>query len=137
MSNLSFSQKSEILKFKSGVPLAKRLWNFITAKGLSVPQKLSDFSKNLVIKNNDFSSGNLKNTWSPKMTSKGLWEPLTKSYEQILNFKNRIFMSYFPLGKRLENIRTENASQPRGNNIDFGSKNMKNTLSPKMTLKSI
>ena len=50
MSNLSFSQKSGILKFKCGIPPGKRLWNFITEKGFSAPQKLSDFSKKKVIK---------------------------------------------------------------------------------------
>ena len=35
------------------------------------------------------------------MTSKGVQEPLIKSYEQILNLRIRKFKSYFPQGKRL------------------------------------
>ena len=35
------------------------------------------------------------------MTSKGVYEPLIKSYEQILSLKILKFKSYFPLGKRL------------------------------------
>ena len=35
------------------------------------------------------------------MTSKGVYEPFIKSYEQILNLKIRKNQSYFPLGKRL------------------------------------
>ena len=35
------------------------------------------------------------------MTSKGVWEPLNKSYEQILNLRVRKFKCYFPLGKCL------------------------------------
>ena len=35
------------------------------------------------------------------MTSKGVYEPLIKSYEQILSLKNLKFKSYFPLGKLL------------------------------------
>ena len=55
----------------------------------------------------------------------------------ILNLKLQKFKSDFPRGKRLEEIVTKNASQPRGNlavfskkcdkNNDFGTKNMKNT----------
>ena len=33
-----------------------------------------------------------------------------KSYEQILNFKFRIFKSHFPRGKRLKNLLTEKAT---------------------------
>ena len=36
------------------------------------------------------------------MTSKGVWEPSIKSYEQILDLRIRNFKSYFPLGKRLD-----------------------------------
>ena len=35
------------------------------------------------------------------MTSKGVYEPLIKSYEQILNLRILKFKSYFPLGKQL------------------------------------
>ena len=35
------------------------------------------------------------------MTSKGVWEPLVKNYEQILNLRIRKYQSYFPLVKRL------------------------------------
>ena len=35
------------------------------------------------------------------MASKGVKEPLTKSYEQILNLRIWKFKSYFPLGKPL------------------------------------
>ena len=38
------------------------------------------------------------------MPSKGLQEPLIKSYEQILNFIIRKFKRYFPLEKRLKKI---------------------------------
>ena len=41
------------------------------------------------------SAKNLKNTWSPKITSKGLYEPLIKSYEQILNFQIQNFKNDF------------------------------------------
>ena len=35
------------------------------------------------------------------MTSKGVYEPLIKSYEQILILRIQKFQSDFPLGKRL------------------------------------
>ena len=35
------------------------------------------------------------------MKSKGVYEPLIKSYEQILNLKILKFQSYFPPGNRL------------------------------------
>ena len=45
---------------------------FLDGKGVSAPQKLSDFFKKIVSKNNDFNFKNIKNTLSPKMTSKGV-----------------------------------------------------------------
>ena len=56
----------------------------------------------------------------------------------ILIFKIRKLKADYPLGKRLKNLLTEKASQPRGNlvnfskkmqskNNDFSSQNMKNT----------
>ena len=50
------------------------------------------------------------------MPSKIFNEPLIKSNEHILNFKNLIFNNYFPLGKRLENP-YGNASQPLSNSV--------------------
>ena len=46
--------------------------NFFDGKGVSAPHKLSDFFKKMVSKNNDFRYKNMKNTLSPKMTSKGV-----------------------------------------------------------------
>ena len=42
--------KSEIWKFKSGIPPGERLGKCITEKGFSAPQKLSDFSKKCIQK---------------------------------------------------------------------------------------
>ena len=50
------------------------------------------------------------------MPSKIFNEPLIKSNEHTLNFKNLIFNNYFPLGKRLENP-YGNASQPLSNSV--------------------
>ena len=44
---LNFSQKSEIRKFKSGIPFEKWLRKFITGKGFSAPQKHKDFKKKI------------------------------------------------------------------------------------------
>ena len=73
--------------------------NFFDKKGVSAPQKLSDFFKKMVSKNNDFRFKNMNNTKNPKMTSKGVQEPLIKSYEQIWNFENSEISDLFPPGK--------------------------------------
>ena len=112
MSNLIFSQKSKTQKFKNGFPLGKRLRIFITGKGFSVPQKLSDFSKKMLSKNTDSSFKNLKKYIKAKDALKRPLVALIKSYEQNINLKSRIFKSYFPKGKLLENILTENSSDP-------------------------
>ena len=41
-------------------------------KGVSAPQKLSDFFKKKVSKNNDFRFKNMKNTLSPNMISESV-----------------------------------------------------------------
>ena len=51
----------KIRKFKSDFPRGKQLKN-LYGKGVSAPQKLSDFFKKMVSKNNDFSMKNMKNT---------------------------------------------------------------------------
>ena len=48
------------------------LGEFFDEKGVSAPQKLSDFFKKMVSKNNDFRFKNMNNTKNPKMTSKGV-----------------------------------------------------------------
>ena len=59
-------------KFKSDFPLWKMHGEFFDEKGVSAPQKLSDFFKKMVSKNNDFRYKNMKNSQSPKMTSKSV-----------------------------------------------------------------
>ena len=57
-------------------------------------QKLGDFFKKMVSKNNDFSRKNpqkVQNIESPKMMSKQLYGHYLRSYEQIK--KNRIFIA--------------------------------------------
>ena len=62
MSNLIFSQNSEIRKFKSGIPLEKRLGKFITGKCLSSPQHLVTFPKKCIQKLMILAAKSLKNT---------------------------------------------------------------------------
>ena len=66
----------------------------LDGKGVSAPQKLGDFFKKMVSKNNDFSRKTLKlfkNIESPNMVSKRLYGHYLKSYEQIK--KNRIWIA--------------------------------------------
>ena len=48
-------------KFKADFP-SENGSKILYRKGVSAPQKLSDFFKKMVSKNNDFSSKNIKNT---------------------------------------------------------------------------
>ena len=73
MSNLKFSQNSQKnRKFKSDIPCGKKQGNFFDKKGDSALQKNCDFFKKNISKNNDFRYKNMKNSQSPKMTSKSV-----------------------------------------------------------------
>ena len=52
----------KLRKFKSDFPRGKMLSKFFDEKGVSAPQKVSDFFKKMVSKNNDFRYKNMKNT---------------------------------------------------------------------------
>ena len=52
----------KVRKYKSDFPRGKTAQKFLDGKGVSAPQKLSDFFKKMVSKNNDFSCKNMKNT---------------------------------------------------------------------------
>ena len=122
--------------FKSQFPRGKRLENLLTENASQPHRNFVFFSKKLYSNNIDFSSKNMKNSLSPKMTAKGFQEPLIKSY-----FINRKFKSYlFPLRKRLEKIIDgKGVSAPKKHsdfskrnvfkNSEFNCKNMRNTYS--------
>ena len=91
------SQKNAILRAIS--PWERCKVNFLTKKATHPRRNLVIFSKKMVPKNNDFRFKNMNNTKNPKMTSKGVQEPLIKSYEQIWNFENSEISDLFPPGK--------------------------------------
>ena len=62
MTQLIFTKIAKNRKFKSDFPPGKMLGEFFNEKGVSAPQKFSDFFKNMVSQNNDFRIKNLKNT---------------------------------------------------------------------------
>ena len=57
-----FAKFTKNRKFKSDFPPGKDTLRMFDEKGVSAPQKLSDFFKNMVSKNNDFILKNMKNT---------------------------------------------------------------------------
>ena len=94
-----FSAPRSLVNFSNlksrSTPLGKRVGKFITGKGLSVPQELSDFSKKNVSKTKGFSYKILEKYIKPKIT---------------LNFAR---------GKRLENSKFgySRAISPAGNGL--------------------
>ena len=96
-----FAKFAKKHKYKSDFPPVKMVGKFLTKKVSQPPRSLVFFFQKKGIKNNDFRPKNMKNSKSQKITSKGVQEPLIKSYEQILNLRFRKFKSYFPQGKRL------------------------------------
>ena len=57
-----FTKFAKNRKFKGDIPRGKMLSKFFDEKGVSAPQKVSDFFKKMVSKNNDFRYKNMKNT---------------------------------------------------------------------------
>ena len=100
-------KKNRILTTKSHFPrgnCSKNSW----WKNVSAPQKLDDFFKKVVSKNNDFISlaktlKKFKNIESPKMVLKRLYGHYLRRYEQIKT--NRILIVLFTLKK--EELQTE------------------------------
>ena len=57
-----FTKFAKNRKFQSDIPRGKMLSKFFDEKGVSAAQKVSDFLKKMVSKNNDFRYKNMKNT---------------------------------------------------------------------------
>ena len=118
-----FAKFAKKHKYKSDFPPVKMVGKFLTKKVSQPPRRLVFFSKK-GIKNNDFRPKNMKNSKSQKITSKGVQEPLIKSYEQILNLRFRKFKSYFPLEnsslmKKKAKLLMDKGSQPHRKVVKF------------------
>ena len=94
-----------ILKFENLrlISPSEASWNFLDKKGVSAPQKLGDFVKKMLLKNNDFSSKNTQNVqtyWKFKNDVKTALRPLFK--ELWANYEKSDFNHDFELIKKCD-----------------------------------
>ena len=137
MSNFWFFHKLEIwLYTKTPTRTSQKLTNHHKKLNFSL-------EKNNLSQKYDFTSKNIKNNESPKMTSKVLYELSLTSYEQFWFFHKLEIWLYTKTHTRTSqkltnNHKKLNISREKSNlsqKCNFTSKNIKNSESPKMTSK--